>query len=1070
MRVPDRSAERSERSILAAFAAWILLVCLVLGAPLGLAYLIGWPLTGVHVPHGVPRDPWTMHTLIRCAAFAAWLLWAQFTACVIVELRSALTGVEIRARIPGSVLTRGAARALVAVALTASVAAATATAASARPLAVATVGGASKLPAVPAASGSVGLSGVRAYVLTDTAYSDVPYNDNADNTAVLTDAVAPAASVSFETVQVSKGSINTGSMHTASVPAAANMMALKYYVVEPPGGRHHDSLWDIAQRYLGDGRRYREIFALNVGRLQPDGTQLQHASLIRPGWVLVLPADAQGPGLSEQLPASSAASAPAAQTPLPPIQSVPTQPTQAQPTQAAPAPAPANSSTGAHGANVNALGGNTGVDNGTAPKTYAMPPTATQHGGSQPAGSQHTGSQNGTNGAAKTNGAGGASGTNGAAHSAQSPSSNAMSHPVASRPGAPDEQSVSQQASDGSVLHSIADVLPYVALIGSPVLAAALLAGLTAAARRRRREHPAATIIAPPDPAIAEVERTIRAAASCDTFNLADYALRTLRGGCEAEGRVPPRLRYAHTERGGLHLVLDGPDPHAPAPWTVLAGAQQWRIDRGTQPPESECEPAARQAVPYPLLLAIGSQGEDQILVNLEASAGRCTAVTGPSRQRRAVLAAAAATLAAAPWADQIRIEAVGLPSELAMLSPERLRVHPDLPTALTALEEQAAATGPHLVRLLVAESVGPEDTGRLRVLTSGADGSTAALVGTDHPWPDFTVFTVDPVGRMRIPGIPGDLTASRLPDALAAALGALFRAAAAPRYAPAYRPADALPFGGVDLLDRPVGVRACILGPVELTGVGPADAARGPLFTEALVLLLFNRAGLPAAVFARALWPRGITPAARDRMLRDMRDWLGNGADGPRLVIAPNGLVRLSDDVRADWDEFQAAYCEAGHLADAAYHSVDGLGFGDQQWDAADAALVRALQLVRGELLADRPPGRYSWLGFGTQETEVPAVIGDAAHRLATQRLARGDAVGAQWAAQQGLLGAPDDERLVQIKIRGIAAEGDRERLRDVVADLKVRAWYRYGETDLHPSTSAVVSELIEGLQGLRA
>ena len=1031
MRVPDRSAERSERSILAAFAAWVLLVALVLGAPLGLAYLIGWPLTGVHIPHGLPHNPWTMHTLVHWAFIAAWLLWAQFTACVVIEIRSALTGVDVPSRIPGAKISRGVARAIVAVALTASVAAATATAASARPVAVATVGVTPNMPAgVPAASGSVGLSNARVYLpqpQQGIQSQAVLADDSAhrDNTAVLTDAIAPAASVSVETVEASKSAV---------------MMALKYYVVEPPGGRHHDSLWDIAQRYLGDGRRYREIFALNVGRLQPDGTELQHASLIRPGWVLVLPADAQGPGLSEQLPVNGAASSPPIQTPLPPIQSVPTQPA---PAPAHTNPAPANTNNGANG----------NSDIGS--KTYAMP-----------------GSQNGANGAHA------ATRSPVPKSPAKQTQSNAMAHPVASRPAVPHEQPSGHQASsDSSVLHSIADVLPYVALIGSPVLAAALLAGLTAAARRRRREHPAATIVAPPDPAIAEVERTIRSAASCDTFILADRALRALRGGCEAEGRVPPRLRYARTDPGSLHIVLDQPDTQAPAPWTVLAGDQEWRFDRDAQLLEPEQDPAVRRAVPYPLLLAIGSQGEEQILVNLEASAGRCTAVTGPSRQRRAVLAAAAATLAAAPWADQIRIEAVGLPSELALLSPERLRVHPDLPTALSALEEQAAATGPHLVRLLIAESVGPEDTGRLRVLTAGADGSTAALVGTDHPWPDFTVFTVDPVGRMRIPGIPGDLTASRLPDALAAALGALFRAAAAPRYAPAYRPADAVPFGGVDLLERPVGVRACILGPVELTGVGPADAARGPLFTEALVLLLFHRAGLPAAVFARALWPRGITPAARDRMLRDMRDWLGESVDGPRLIIASDGLVRLSDDVRADWDEFQAAYREAGHLADAAYHSApypggDGLGFGvgEQESEAADAALVRALQLVRGELLADRPPGRYSWLGFGTQETEVPAVIGDAAHRLATQRLARGDAVGAQWAAQQGLLGAPDDERLVQIKIRGIAAEGDRERLHDVIADLKVRAWYRYGETDLHPSTSAVVTELIEGLQGLRA
>lgn len=1021
MRVPYRSVGRSERSILVAFAAWVLLGCLVFGAPLGLAYLIGWPLTAVHIPHGLPRDPWTTHTLARWAMIVVWLLWAEFTANVIGEFRSALTGAEIRVRIPGAILTRGAARALVAVALTASVAAATATAASARPVAVATAG---VTPRVPAASGSVGLSSVRATVPQQASQSQSQATA-ADNTSVLTDA-APASDGSYVIAQT--GQPGTSSFTPASTPLAANMTSLKYYVVEPPGGRYHDSLWDIAQRYLGDGRRYREIFALNVGRLQPDGTQLQHASLIRPGWVLVLPADAQGPGLSEQLPANGAAPNPSVQTPLPPIQSVPTQPAQ---------PAPAHGGTTANG------------NNGTASKTYAMP-----------------GSQNGTNAANGSNSSHGSNGST-AAHAAP-PASNAMSHPVASRPVLSHDQPTGQHggSSDGSVLHSIADVLPYVALIGSPVLAAALLAGLTAAARRRRREHPAATIVAAPDPAIAEVERTIRAAASSDTVDLVDRALRALRGGCEAEGRVPPNVRYARTDPDSLHLVLDEPDALAPAPWTVLAGDQQWRYDRDAEPLEK------RYAVPYPLLLAVGSLGEEQILVNLEASAGRCTAVTGPSRQRRAVLAAAAATLASAPWADQIRIEAVGLPSELALLSPDRLRVHPDLPTALSALEDQAAATGPHLVRLLIAESVGPEDTGRLRVLTAGADGSTAALVGTDHPWPDFTVFTVDPVGRMRIPGIRGDLNASRLPDALAAALGALFRSAAAPRYAPAYRPADAMPVGGVELLDQPVGVRACILGPVELTGVGPADAARGPLFTEALVLLLFNRAGLPAPVFARALWPRGITPAARDRMLRDMRDWLGESIDGPRLMVDGEGVVRLSEDVRGDWDEFLALYREAGHLADAAYYGGNGSGFGvgEEQWAAAEAVLARALNLVRGELLADRPPGRYSWLGFGTQDTEVPAVIGDAAHRLATQRLARGDAAGAQWAAQQGLLGAPDDERLVQIKIRSIAAEGDRERLHDVIADLKVRAWYRYGETDLHPSTGAVVTELIEGLQGLRA
>ena len=65
----------------------------------------------------------------------------------------------------------------------------------------------------------------------------------------------------------------------------------------PPEGRYHESLWEIAQHHLGDGRRYKEIFELNKDRVQPDGSKLTIASLIRPGWVLQMPRDASGPGI-----------------------------------------------------------------------------------------------------------------------------------------------------------------------------------------------------------------------------------------------------------------------------------------------------------------------------------------------------------------------------------------------------------------------------------------------------------------------------------------------------------------------------------------------------------------------------------------------------------------------------------------------------------------------------------------------------------------------------------------------------------------------------------------------------
>lgn len=50
-----------------------------------------------------------------------------------------------------------------------------------------------------------------------------------------------------------------------------------------------DSLWAVAEEQLGDGHRYPEIYALNVGREQPDGRQLLDPDEIHPGWRLRLP-------------------------------------------------------------------------------------------------------------------------------------------------------------------------------------------------------------------------------------------------------------------------------------------------------------------------------------------------------------------------------------------------------------------------------------------------------------------------------------------------------------------------------------------------------------------------------------------------------------------------------------------------------------------------------------------------------------------------------------------------------------------------------------------------------------
>ena len=110
----------------------------------------------------------------------------------------------------------------------------------------------------------------------------------------------------------------------AAVPAAEQTplaAGTKIHLVRPG-----DWLSKIAEAHLGSWRRYPEIVALNLGRPQPDGHALVDEDLIRPGWVLAMPADAVGvdvvpepapttvpsvpadaPGAADPAPASSAA-------------------------------------------------------------------------------------------------------------------------------------------------------------------------------------------------------------------------------------------------------------------------------------------------------------------------------------------------------------------------------------------------------------------------------------------------------------------------------------------------------------------------------------------------------------------------------------------------------------------------------------------------------------------------------------------------------------------------------------------------------------------------------------------
>ncbi|GAA1866064.1 hypothetical protein [Myceligenerans crystallogenes] len=136
--------------------------------------------------------------------------------------------------------------------------------------------------------------------------------------AVLTAAIATIAAVA-PPAGGPPAAAATASPAAAS-PGAATVAPgedVRYYVIQVKQNGEPEFLFEIAQRYLGDGNRYTEIFELNKDRPQPDGNALTVPEVVLPGWILLMPDDAEGEGivtgpLPEVTPPPAASPEPAA--------------------------------------------------------------------------------------------------------------------------------------------------------------------------------------------------------------------------------------------------------------------------------------------------------------------------------------------------------------------------------------------------------------------------------------------------------------------------------------------------------------------------------------------------------------------------------------------------------------------------------------------------------------------------------------------------------------------------------------------------------------------------------------
>jgi hypothetical protein len=222
----------------------------------------------------------------------------------------------------------------------------------------------------------------------------------------------------------------------------------------------------------------------------------------------------------------------------------------------------------------------------------------------------------------------------------------------------------------------------------------------------------------------------------------------------------------------------------------------------------------------------------------------------------------------------------------------------------------------------------------------------------------------------------------------------------------------------------------------------------RVALATELVVYLAVHPGGVHPNVLSAALWPRGVAADVRDTVVARVIEWLGTDSIGrPHLAADASGRLRLGSGVRVDWQVFQAL---AGHAELALLGSAEQEDY-----------LARALELVQGQLLDGRPPGRYAWLATDELEYEVTARVADTAHQLVGLRLAGGDPEAAMDAARAGLRLAFYDELLWRDLLRAAHQTGQEELLRAVVDEICARAALDEVLPGMAPETESLIDDL---------
>ncbi|MEV5931219.1 BTAD domain-containing putative transcriptional regulator [Streptomyces sp. NPDC052079] len=810
---PVRVRQRSFGDVVKAFLALVALLALVVGVPLALAMTAGLPLPDTFEPMEWLKQDISVSAFLGILTFVVWLAWAQFTACVLVELKAALSGVGVPGRVPGAGPSQLLARQLVAALL---------------------------LVGATAASFTPGLSGLGQGFDGSPRPAVAAAQQTPGFFAQQQEPAAGAAAALAE---------QASHAETAGSPATVHGDT-KFYRIQPPEGRHHDSLWEIAERHLGDGRRYKEIFQLNKDRVQPDGSRLSEASLIRPGWIMEMPGDARGGELVEmpgEAPEVSSevrqqlhdyartgehargTGADAARVSVPEQRPAPEQqPAHEQRPDRQQHAAPARDSSGL------------GLPEAllTAPLLAAGLLAALGHRRRQALWQSALAGIGGRRGMEPP-----------------TPDGDALDVQDALLVGAdPDGVRLLDRSLRGLAASLAAESRPL------PTVHAAWLTG---GDLHLQLAQPSGK---PPAPWVTGEDETLWVLAKDDAERYGDVDTAAPYPGLVSLGTLDDSRLLLNLESVPGLVSLRGSEADRAAVFASVAAelATNGWSDRMT--------------------ITLVGFGEDLTplapgrLRHLDGIEALIETMEAETRQRRGALGAAG---------------------------------HDSVLTGRTG-PARHTRWAPHLV--LLATEPSAEDAVTLAELAADASRlGIGYLVGTDSGELPGAAWEMEITGEGRLlaPLLGLELDAQLLPDSQQRAVVELF-VGADPERGPD-GPGPTPPFL-VDISEqgRPA-VYARLVGSYEIIGLDTPDDERSALLHEALALLLLHREGVHPRVLSSALWPRGVTDDVREALLERLRAWLGTDPDGtPRLGTDATGRLTLAPSVVSDLDVLRSLYHEA--------------------------------------------------------------------------------------------------------------------------------------------------------------